>query len=203
VEKDPRSPGGKGYTGFEALLQYLYDQSMAINAFDANGYMLKVNLFVSECSDYQNVQSLKEKLKKDPGFYGRCAAILGPNQPGITQRDPSHTGAQGTQPKAPAVKRSSPARRPQEPPKAPAAPQAPRPAAPKLPEVPKADDLKGRTKKEIEKARRRAERIKQRLEDTLGIQLPDLPATPALPQVPSTAPTSVDPQELLDFLLAP
>src|SRR5436190_1944675 len=36
VEKDPRSPGGKGYTGFEALLQYVFDQSMAINAFDAN-----------------------------------------------------------------------------------------------------------------------------------------------------------------------
>ena len=27
VEKDPRSPGGKGYTGFEALLQYVFDQS--------------------------------------------------------------------------------------------------------------------------------------------------------------------------------
>ena len=46
VEKDPRSPGGKGYTGFEALLQYVFDQSQAINIFDANGYMLKVDLFV-------------------------------------------------------------------------------------------------------------------------------------------------------------
>ena len=26
VEKDPRSPGGKGYTGFEAVLQYIFDQ---------------------------------------------------------------------------------------------------------------------------------------------------------------------------------
>ena len=68
VEKDPRSPGGKGYTGFEALLQYVFDQAMAINAFDSNGYMLKVNLFVSECSDYQNVQSLKKKLQEDPGL---------------------------------------------------------------------------------------------------------------------------------------
>ena len=46
VEKDPRSPGGKGYTGFEAVLQYMFDQAMAINIFDANGYILKVNLFV-------------------------------------------------------------------------------------------------------------------------------------------------------------
>ena len=41
---------------------------MAINAFDSNGYMLKVNLFASECSDYQNLQSLKEKLKTGPGL---------------------------------------------------------------------------------------------------------------------------------------
>ncbi len=38
----------------------------AINVFDANGYMLKVNLFASECSDYQNVQSLKKKLQDGP-----------------------------------------------------------------------------------------------------------------------------------------
>ena len=68
--------------------------TMAINAFDSNGYMLKVNLFLSKCSDYQNVQSLKEEMQKDPAFYRDCAAILGPNQPGITQPDPSYTGAQ-------------------------------------------------------------------------------------------------------------
>ena len=33
VEPDPRSPGGKGYTGMEALLQYMFDQPMAINAY--------------------------------------------------------------------------------------------------------------------------------------------------------------------------
>ena len=43
TEKDPRSPGGQGYTGFEAVLQYVFDQAMAINIYDANGYMLKVN----------------------------------------------------------------------------------------------------------------------------------------------------------------
>jgi virulence factor Mce-like protein len=197
VEKDPRSPGGKGYTGFEALLQYVYDQSMAINAFDSNGYMLKVNLFASECSDYQNLQSLKEKLKTDPGFYARCAAILGPHQPGITQKDPTYTGAQEKHEKVPAsktkTKPKAPARRPDTP-KAPTAPT--RPAAP---------DVKGQTKKEIEKARRRAEKLKQQLEDTLGIDLPDLPATPALPQAPlPVSPTSAaDAQQLLEFLLAP
>jgi ABC-type transporter Mla subunit MlaD len=183
VEKDPRSPGGQGYTGFEALLQYIFDQSMAINTFDSNGYMLKVNLFFSECSDYQNLQSLKEKLKEDPSFYAKCAAILGPHQPGITQADPSYTGAQETHDahKVPASTKSK---------------------QQKAPDVPKVD-----AKKDPKRAA--AEELIHGLEQTLGIDLPDLPpanlpalpgpAQNALPQAPSTA----DTQGLLDFLLAP
>ena len=37
VEKDKRSPGGQGYTGFEAFLSYVFDQMMAINIYDENG----------------------------------------------------------------------------------------------------------------------------------------------------------------------
>jgi hypothetical protein len=193
VEKDPRSPGGQGYTGMEALLQYVFDQAMAINTFDSNGYMLKVNLFASECSDYQNLQSLKEKLKEDPSFYARCAAILGPHQPGITQPDPSYTGAQEVHKKNPLqTQRRQHARTPD---------------APKGLPAPKAGAEKP-TKKEIDKARRKAAELKKKLEDTLGIQLPDLPAAPALPNI-STTPTlpsgasAADPQQLLDFLLGP
>src|SRR5215207_6317923 len=94
VEKDPRSPGGQGYTGFEAVLQWLFDQSQAINIYDKNGYILKVNLFHSKCSDYQNPKTLKEEMAKDPSFYKDCAAILGPNQPSITTPDPTATGRQ-------------------------------------------------------------------------------------------------------------
>jgi ABC-type transporter Mla subunit MlaD len=191
VEKDPRSPGGKGYTGFEALLQYVFDQSMAINAFDANGYMLKVNLFASECSDYQNVQSLKEKLKTDPGFYSRCAAILGPHQPGITQPDPSYTGAQNVIEKSPVKAHNKQ--------QAKRAPDTGKPAAPRV-------DTKT-PKKKIDEVRRKAERLKKKLEDTLGIHLPDLPTTPtpALPQSPAlpSGASAADPQQLLDFLLGP
>jgi ABC-type transporter Mla subunit MlaD len=186
VEKDPRSPGGQGYTGFEALLQYVFDQTMAINAFDSNGYMLKVNLFLSECSDYQNLQSLKKKLKEDPSFYAKCAAILGPHQPGITQPDPSYTGAQETHAahEAPVSKKSK-----------------------KQKTTPKAPDVED-VKKDPRKA---AEELIQNLEDTLGIDLPDLPPTnvpnlPALPVAPNglpQAPSAADAQGLLDFLLAP
>jgi ABC-type transporter Mla subunit MlaD len=198
VEKDPRSPGGQGYTGFEALLQYVYDQAMAINAYDGNGYMLKVDLFASECSDYQNLQTLKAKLKKDPGFYARCAAILGPHQPGITQPDPTYTGAQQTaEKKAVAPKKQQQAAAKRRPPDVPKV--APQPNA--------GAKAKPQTKKEIEKARRRAERLKEQLENTLGIHLPDLPATPVLPQTPAlpTTPSSAPgaTQGLLDFLLSP
>ncbi len=89
IERDPRSPGGEGYTGLEGLLQYTYDQSMAINIFDANGYILKANLFESECSEFQNEESLAEEMAKDPGFLDRCAAYLGPNQLGVLQPDPT------------------------------------------------------------------------------------------------------------------
>jgi phospholipid/cholesterol/gamma-HCH transport system substrate-binding protein len=191
VEKDPRSPGGQGYTGFEALLQYVFDQTMAINAFDSNGYMLKVNLFLSQCSDYQNLQSLKKKLKENPSFYAQCAAILGPHQPGITQPDPSYTGAQEThEARELPVSKKSKSKKQDTPPKA-----------------PDVDDVK-------KDPRKAAEELIQNLEDTLGIDLPDLPPTnlPALPGLPALpvapnglpqAPSAADAQGLLDFLLAP
>jgi phospholipid/cholesterol/gamma-HCH transport system substrate-binding protein len=94
VEKDKRSPGGQGYTGFEAVLSYIFDQMMAINVFDENGYILKVNLSASECSEYQNADSIKRKEKESPGFISRCLAGLGPNQPGVTTADPTDTGVE-------------------------------------------------------------------------------------------------------------
>jgi phospholipid/cholesterol/gamma-HCH transport system substrate-binding protein len=192
VEPDPRSPGGKGYTGLEALLQYVFDQTMAINVFDSNGYMLKVNLFLSECSEYQNRFSLKEKLKEDPGFYARCAAILGPNQPGITQNDPTYTGAQDHGghhlPTASSKGKQD------------------KPSAPEVPRTPESED----TKPDAD-VRRQAEKLARQLEETLGIDLPELPAAglPAVPGLPPTpdlppAPASTaDAQQLLDYLLAP
>src|SRR5918995_2136095 len=85
VEKDPRSPGGQGYTGFEAILQYVFDQAMAINIYDDHGYMLKANISHTECSDYQNAESLHAIMESDPDFYKRCASILGPTQLGVLQ----------------------------------------------------------------------------------------------------------------------
>ena len=159
---------------------------MAINTYDSNGYMLKVNLFLSECSDYQSLASLKEKLQEDPAFYQRCAAILGPNQPGITQRDPSFTGAQkGAEHHLPASKKKA---------EAPA----------------KADKPKDPERKPTDEAKKRADELAERIEETLGIELPDLPAGPEIPALPIPLPAlpggqqpPANTQELLDFLLAP
>jgi len=94
VEPDSRSPGGKGYTGLEALLQYVFNQALAINTFNPLGHVLAVDAFVDPiCSPYQNQQSLANDLATDGPQTRRCYAWLGPNQPGINEPDPSRPGA--------------------------------------------------------------------------------------------------------------
>jgi virulence factor Mce-like protein len=94
VEADPRSPGGQGFTGFEALLRYVWAQSQSINIFDRNGYILKValiqleNLHNSRCGPYRDAKS----IRNDSELRKHCGAYLGPDQPGITSGDPSPTG---------------------------------------------------------------------------------------------------------------
>ena len=87
TEDDPRSPGGEGFTGLEAFLQYIFRQSQATNVYDANSYLLKVSLFVDNpCAQYTNA----EQAKSDPAKV-HCRAWLGNNQPGITTPDPTAT----------------------------------------------------------------------------------------------------------------
>jgi hypothetical protein len=165
---------------------------MAINTYDSNGYMLKVNLFLSECSDYQSLASLKEKLKKDPAFYQRCAAILGPNQPGITQGDPSYTGAQkGAEHHLPVADKEKKAEAPAK------APQ-------------KAQDQQQPPQQPTAEAKKRADELAEKIEETLGIELLELPAGPEIPALPIPLPSlpgrqqpPANTQELLDFLLGP
>jgi virulence factor Mce-like protein len=88
VEPDSDSPTGKGYTGFEAPLQYIFDQSLAMNIFDQRGYSLKLNINPDECSDYTTADDVKKDAASE-ARYRRCTQALGPNQPGITTPDPS------------------------------------------------------------------------------------------------------------------
>lgn len=88
VEADPRSPGGKGYTGLEALLQYVFDQVQSINIYDQSVHILKVSPFVSECENYSDIERAKPLLDQ-------CAAPLGPRSPGINYPDTSEPAGAG------------------------------------------------------------------------------------------------------------
>jgi|GEM_PF-697773 len=107
VESDPRSPaGGKGYTGLEALLQYVFNQTLAIDYFGPYGHLLGVDAFAnSVCSPYTTPQMLANDLASYAQGQSTinprsCYAWLGPNQPGVNEPDPtfstavanSHTG---------------------------------------------------------------------------------------------------------------
>ncbi|HEY2771951.1 MAG TPA: MlaD family protein [Solirubrobacteraceae bacterium] len=94
VEADSRSPGGKGYTGLEALLQYAFNQTLAINGFGQFGHMLAVDAFVDpRCSQYATLQSVANGIKQYGSKYRECYAWLGKNQPGVNETDPSDPSA--------------------------------------------------------------------------------------------------------------
>ena len=83
VERDPRSPGGNGYSGTQALLRYVFSQSLTINAFDELGHMVRAAVHTDKCSPYADAARAKDPDQAE------CRAWLGPNQPGVTSPDPS------------------------------------------------------------------------------------------------------------------
>jgi ABC-type transporter Mla subunit MlaD len=94
VEPDSRSPGGKGYTGLEALLQYVFNQTLAINTFGPFGHLLAVNAFVDpKCSPYATPATIAINLKQFGPSYRQCYAWLGPNQPAVNETDPTNPHA--------------------------------------------------------------------------------------------------------------
>ena len=96
VERHPRSPGGKGFSGTQALLQYIFTQAVQSNAFDQMGHLSRVSLVQSHCGPMTNAEDYKrrEAELKD------CRAWLGPNQPGITTPDPTAAPGETTGPPA-------------------------------------------------------------------------------------------------------
>jgi virulence factor Mce-like protein len=78
---------GQGYTGMENLLNYVYWQTTAINAFDDIGHMLRIVLLpTSPCSKYQTRPT--REIQKT------CASWTGPFQPGVTAPDPTESAAE-------------------------------------------------------------------------------------------------------------
>jgi virulence factor Mce-like protein len=94
VERDPRSPGGQGYTGLEAMLQYVFNQTLAIDYFGPYGHELAVDAFVSPmCSGLATPATIAANLRSFGPAYRSCYSWLGPNQPGVNETDPSNPSA--------------------------------------------------------------------------------------------------------------
>jgi virulence factor Mce-like protein len=94
VEADPRSPGGKGFTGIEAILQYAFQQTLAINTFNQYSHVLALDIYTSSCSGFSSPGSVAQNLALSGDTYrAQCYSWLGPNQPGINEPDPTNPGA--------------------------------------------------------------------------------------------------------------
>jgi ABC-type transporter Mla subunit MlaD len=99
IEPDPRSPdGGKGYTGLESLLQYVFNITLAIDYFSPYGHMLGVDALANKvCSPYATPQTIANSIQQNGLRATRsCYAFLGPNQQGVNETDPSWNARQAT-----------------------------------------------------------------------------------------------------------
>jgi ABC-type transporter Mla subunit MlaD len=74
---------GQGFTGMESFWNYIYWQTLGINAFDEFGHLLRIVAFTGgPCSPYAANPSQKQVAE--------CASWLGPTQPGVLgQPDPT------------------------------------------------------------------------------------------------------------------
>ena len=94
TERNSRSPSGKGYSGLEAVLQFVFNLAGATSYFGNFGHELAVDAFASSmCSDYASPQSSANSLAEDGAAYRSCYAFLGKNQPGVNETDPSDRSA--------------------------------------------------------------------------------------------------------------
>lgn len=96
VEPHPLSPGGKGFSGTQALLQYIFTQTVQTNAFDQLGHLSRVSLVQSTCAPLVNAEDYKAREAE----LKHCRAWLGPNQPGVTTPDPTAPPGQTGRPPA-------------------------------------------------------------------------------------------------------
>jgi ABC-type transporter Mla subunit MlaD len=71
---------GEGFTGMEALLNYVYWQTLGINGFDQVSHFLRIVLLRNDCSGYQNAPT--EQLIE------LCSTGVGPYQPCVEAQVP-------------------------------------------------------------------------------------------------------------------
>ena len=69
---------GEGFTGMEALMNYIYWQTLGINGFDQMSHFLRIVLLRNDCSAYQNNPTAE--------LIELCSTGVGPYQPCIKAR---------------------------------------------------------------------------------------------------------------------
>jgi ABC-type transporter Mla subunit MlaD len=164
-----------GFTGMEAFWNYVYFQTLGINAFDKFGHLLRIVAFTAgPCSPYA--------ANPTAAVVKQCNSWLGPTQPGVLgQPDPTEAAEPGALEKAAEREaRQAPVRGRHRGAGEPEAPPLPGERDLSQPQVVIPEDV-------------------QDLLERLGEQLP---GTGELPQVPQDVPREV-PDELLDYLLVP
>jgi ABC-type transporter Mla subunit MlaD len=99
IENDPRASatappapdptaikGEGGFTGLEAIWNYVYWQTLSVNMVGNVGgttaHILRAALTLNDCSFFQN-EPPKAGTAKDAAFFKKCGAYLGPSQPGL------------------------------------------------------------------------------------------------------------------------
>ena len=167
---------GQGYTGFENLLNYVYWQTTAINAYDDIGHVLRIVLTVgSPCSRYQT--------RPPRNLPQECRSWTGPFQPGVTAPDPTESDEAARELVELAKINEK------------------RPADDKIPNAPG-----GLLATEPKPGQRDLSQPDIVLPDGIrellgGRQVPEAPADPRLPDLPRTPQSA--PAPVIDFLLAP
>jgi len=76
----------RGFTGFEAIWNYPFWQTLSINGLDDVGHVLRVGaVFDEECRQYIP----DKRTSENAALFDRCNQFLGPYQPGVIQPDPT------------------------------------------------------------------------------------------------------------------
>jgi virulence factor Mce-like protein len=124
---------GQGFTGMEALLNYVYYQTLAINVFDEVGHLLRIGLVSNRCNPLN--------FNPNEGIQRDCNSWLGPRQPGVNAPDPTnHLSGGGSSSSRADSERLGTKRRPGDP-DAPPTPGRPDPSKPNIVLPPAVEDL--------------------------------------------------------------
>jgi ABC-type transporter Mla subunit MlaD len=78
-----------GFTGMESVLTYVFWQTLSVNPFDELGHLLRFTVTEGAPCSHPFVRPESEE---DQELFEECNSWLGPNQPGITSPDPTEGG---------------------------------------------------------------------------------------------------------------